>query len=457
MKRPYHIIVVGAGLAGLGAAYELTKHPAYRVTVLEQRDRVGGRVYALPVENQLVDFGGFIIYPWYRQFHRILDELKINDQLKPIPPQQIYYQLGDQGEYYAQDEIPFLKKDTALLGLKMAMPVFQARDVAAPALDSFDYMTGVEFFRDALNQPDHAGLYETYTDTVNQGYCYPPAAQFKMAFMAPFIFKSRFYGDVSSASYLSGGNQLPLALAKAIQHGDHTIRLNTTVTGCSGSVVHTTDGDLNADAVIFAQNVDQTVYQSVLPDVEINCSYTQYYAVTIELSAAPVVNGDAKWGGVFYRPNHQPLQVVSSIHLPILYGQRLERYVTLNIVNRQPNAHILSADELLSTLQAELAELFPGVTVKRLFNVIYWPQTMPLADEGFVGTMRERQGKLGHYFAGDWLGAPSMEAALITGVRAAEQLMQDTLVQYDKEKGGRLSEAYQRLNNKITGMLPVRR
>lgn len=39
------MIVIGAGFAGLAAAYKLKKE-GIRVTVLEARNRVGGRVYS---------------------------------------------------------------------------------------------------------------------------------------------------------------------------------------------------------------------------------------------------------------------------------------------------------------------------------------------------------------------------------------------------------------------------
>src|SRR5712671_3062373 len=44
---PDHIVVVGAGAAGLMAARELAR-AGKRVTVLEARDRCGGRIHPLP-------------------------------------------------------------------------------------------------------------------------------------------------------------------------------------------------------------------------------------------------------------------------------------------------------------------------------------------------------------------------------------------------------------------------
>src|SRR4051794_678030 len=45
-RRRQSVVVVGAGLAGLVAAHELER-AGFRVTVLEARSRVGGRVHTL--------------------------------------------------------------------------------------------------------------------------------------------------------------------------------------------------------------------------------------------------------------------------------------------------------------------------------------------------------------------------------------------------------------------------
>lgn len=52
------VVVAGAGLAGLTAAYRLTR-AGHSVTVLEARDRVGGRVRSVTLENGAVgELGG---------------------------------------------------------------------------------------------------------------------------------------------------------------------------------------------------------------------------------------------------------------------------------------------------------------------------------------------------------------------------------------------------------------
>jgi monoamine oxidase len=46
-RRSYSCIIIGAGLAGLAAAHALKRNkPGWKVTVLEARERIGGRVFS---------------------------------------------------------------------------------------------------------------------------------------------------------------------------------------------------------------------------------------------------------------------------------------------------------------------------------------------------------------------------------------------------------------------------
>jgi hypothetical protein len=63
--------------------------------------------------------------------------------------------------------------------------------------------------------------------------------------------------------------------------------------------------------------------------------------------------------------------------------------------------------------------------VLALVNRIDWEKAMPIATEDYVETKRKEQGEHHFYYAGDFMGCPSMETTLMSGKRAAKQLIKD--------------------------------
>lgn len=95
-----HGVVIGAGLAGLVAAYELERQ-GWRVTVLEARDRVGGRVVTQRqpfLQGQRAEAGG-----------EYIDSLRVHPQMHHYVRQfglrlESVARTPDQGLYYLQGQ-----------------------------------------------------------------------------------------------------------------------------------------------------------------------------------------------------------------------------------------------------------------------------------------------------------------------------------------------------------------
>ena len=100
-KSPGSVVIVGAGLAGLVAAYELQQR-GWRVTVLEARDRVGGRVHTLYdgfFQGQHAEAGGEYIDSLrvHTQMHRYIRQYGL--RLEPVnfePPLPGLYYVNQQ-------------------------------------------------------------------------------------------------------------------------------------------------------------------------------------------------------------------------------------------------------------------------------------------------------------------------------------------------------------------------
>jgi protoporphyrinogen oxidase len=63
MKRKPHIIILGAGPAGLGAAFQLSQRQTAKVTVVEQENVVGGNAASFEISGLHVDYGSHRLHP----------------------------------------------------------------------------------------------------------------------------------------------------------------------------------------------------------------------------------------------------------------------------------------------------------------------------------------------------------------------------------------------------------
>ncbi|GIF18980.1 monoamine oxidase [Actinoplanes tereljensis] len=98
------IVVIGAGLAGLTAAYQLRK-AGYRATIVEAADRVGGRCYTdrTSFGGQIVEHGGELIDTGHEAILGLIDELGLRTtnliESEPAGTEPLYHFDGAPWSY----------------------------------------------------------------------------------------------------------------------------------------------------------------------------------------------------------------------------------------------------------------------------------------------------------------------------------------------------------------------
>src|SRR5688572_20525337 len=77
-RKPKSCVIIGAGLAGLSAAYKL-KAAGWEVTVLDGRDRLGGRVFSHTFKdtNLICELGAEWVGESHERLHALCEEFKI--------------------------------------------------------------------------------------------------------------------------------------------------------------------------------------------------------------------------------------------------------------------------------------------------------------------------------------------------------------------------------------------
>ena len=100
------IVVVGAGISGLYAAYLLVQRKYKNVVVLEAQDRVGGRVESVPTrEGQYLEIGGQWIHG-----------LGSNPLWKFVQQNEVVFLIGSLLIFFREKNFPLTFGDSCLHG-----------------------------------------------------------------------------------------------------------------------------------------------------------------------------------------------------------------------------------------------------------------------------------------------------------------------------------------------------
>jgi monoamine oxidase len=252
----WDVAVVGAGLSGLMAA-RLLRRAGLRVTVLEARDRVGGRVWSQPIgAGGWIDFGAQWIAPGQRRIQALVKEFGLATTPSPTRGASVWMAHGGGAPRRGSFPAGWLAKlDQLLILLRLERLAKQLAARTSPAdpqrraLDSQTFAAWLE--AKALTQ---AGR-EAVSLTVEEGIC----ASIKDVSCYEVIQQLASIGGLAALAsaeqtFLSGGAQA-IALRLADELGAD-LQLDSPVTAVRQDAnevrITTSGGELRAQRVILA-------------------------------------------------------------------------------------------------------------------------------------------------------------------------------------------------------------
>lgn len=429
------VIVIGAGIAGLTAAYRLAK-AGIDVTVLEASDRIGGRMSTDRRAGYLIDRGAQFLSDGYGVIYGLIGELGLagdvfrasgwsgtfcSGRVRKMNP-RYPWTVATSGLLNWRDALRLARESRSLLKRTRGLSLSDYSEWHA--LDNVDAATWIRatFGTETL---------ETIFEPMLEGFYFQPPEGMSSAW--PAVVWS-FGARRRSVTTLAGGlGALPEALAQCVE-----VRLSTPVeeidaTG-PGARVRTPEGRLDAEHVILA--TPATVARKLRAaecEPERRLLETDYSS-TINISLAvrkPVstaeVSGDV-YGLLIPRRERHVIAAVA------LESRKCARYVSrgelVNVMLSGTAGRRLqrASDEVvLSEVLPELRRYFPGVDREIDFAQFNrWPQAEPRSPVGRSRDIREYR-RVWHQgmkivLAGDYMGAPCAEGAAESGQWAASVL-----------------------------------
>ncbi|MER5769519.1 protoporphyrinogen/coproporphyrinogen oxidase [Streptomyces sp. NPDC001985] len=448
MPRTRRVAVVGGGMSGCAAARELIM-AGREVTVYEAADGLGGRARSWHRPEIEPDTG---INLWFTTFYGELfdrikeyglehDMVEMRNSMVVVangkPVNLVADEISTLVNYAhsgAWDKLRFLATSAALTAKRSKLDLFEPEQLAA-----FDDGTSAaEWARDAMGENAYQHLIRPMIESFWLWRCEEISQAHVMAMLANVV-GSKFYvfgrGMETVAERMAGGAEVRLnaEVSELSVDGDNRIRI--TASGADGDAVTDT-----FDEVVLATTAPVTAKLAASLPREIASPHMLRFAETQRyepaLSVSFLIDRGRMPSGEHIVPAGPGTRSVRSIitvpkTLITDDGRHIEKELTFVYMGREATRELIDAPEEVQYARAlEMApELWPAFPkdaepfhiVKRPVGLM-WPE--PGRYRRAAQLAREQRGPL--VFAGDYLGCPTAEASMRTGIRAANSLLATT-------------------------------
>lgn len=407
-KEHYKIHIIGAGISGLIAAIQLEKE-GFSPTIIESTDRVGGRVKTDIVEGYQLDHGFQVLLDGYPQARKYLNYEAL--QLQKFKPGAVIFKNGN------VQKIGDPLRDASLLvptlratvgSFKDKLTIFKLnRRLATTSLDNIFTQPEISTHKHLISLGFSEQIITNFFKPFFAGIFLEPDLQTSNR-MFEFVYK--MFGEGYATLPKNGIGAIAVQLKNQLKNTE--ILYNTAVKEVNNtSIVLEDETTLESHGAIIATEATKLVPN--LRDQEILWkSCANLYFETDELTIKQPLIGliadkEALVNNIFF---HDTLETAQS-------GEKSLLSVTV------VKEHGLSNKELIAKVQNELKELC-GIEHTKFLKLFDIPRALPDLDNlRYDCHASETQLKEQIFLAGDHLLNGSLNAAMLSGERAAQGLI----------------------------------
>jgi oxygen-dependent protoporphyrinogen oxidase len=441
MSAQPHLVVIGAGVAGLAAARQLRAAGA-RVTVLEREHSVGGRARTALVEGCHVELGAEFLASFYTRTLALVRELGLANDLRRIPRSAAILRDGKLYALWPSLRVAF----TPLVGSRQKLVLaYLAGSLLRhrPKLDLHAFGRAHTVDDASISDYARAHLSEELLEYVLQpplsGIFYWTPEQTSRALLL-LVLRAGLSGMMGMRLYTlrEGLGQLAHALAAGLDVRLGAETLDVLPRAGGGYTVRAYAGGaeltLEADGVVVATTA--TAVSGLLPwldDGRRAFFEAVAYSATVNLAAGTRGRLPREAYGILFPRRETPFLASATVQTIKDPGSapRGRDVICLHLSGPAAAALRQYDDATLARLMlADLRRLVPRydpepqLIFQRIFRC---PEALPLFDVGHFRRLAAfadgaiEAGPL--VFAGDYLGGPFVEGAIVSGEQAAARLL----------------------------------
>lgn len=406
-KEKLDVLIIGAGLAGLSAAIRL--HEAgKRVLVLEASDGIGGRVRTDSVDGFLLDRGFQVYLSAYPEAGEFLD-LEALD-LRPFESGALIWKKGKLRALMDVFRYPKTAFSAALQPIgnikdKLLVAKLRFKLIAKSKDDIWNSseLSTADYLR-------HFGFSEEMIDTFFRGFyggIFLENHLITSSRLFEFTFKMFALGEATLPE--KGMQAIPEQLAARLP--EDMLRLNCPVKSLSSNTVQTDDESITADRIIVATDGSSAAALSEnVSKPAWNSTTCLYFSSPESLINRPIIALKGDRDGLINNLC-EPSQVSSS------YAPEGKHLICISVVGDHSDSETLKED-VHQELKTWFGDAASNLKFLRLEHI---RKALPAKT---IGHLLAPTGEDSVLVCGDHTTSPSIEGAIISGLRVADAILE---------------------------------